>query len=188
MTRLTWTVLAALATLGGCAAPPLQTYTLGAPAIGTQGTSPTSTGPVLRLDRVVLPDYLDTTDIVVRDDDRIDRSASARWAERLSSGITALLRARLAQDRPGTLFTTQADAAGPADARLEITITRLDITQAGSGALEASWRVLPRDPHAPIVQRRGAFSATGPTRTDAGTVALTRRLVEALAAGIAQTL
>ncbi|NVN30364.1 membrane integrity-associated transporter subunit PqiC, partial [Endobacter medicaginis] len=107
---------------------------------------------------------------------------------RLSSAITALLRARLAEARPGTLVTTQADAPLGASTRLAVTITRLDLTRAGSGALDATWQTIPQDRHAPVVTSRAAITLSGPTATDAETVALTRHLVETLAARIAATM
>ncbi|GAJ28200.1 PqiC family protein [Acidomonas methanolica] len=176
--------LALLVLLAGCASPPLRYYTLGAPAISTGATS-ARTARMLTVQRVSLPDYLDTQEITSRDDDRILRSAGGRWAERLSVAATALLAAHLQTDWPDMLVTTQRPEGAPPADRLAVTITRLDITKDGHGALDALWRLIPADPHRPIAQGQTRLTADGNATTDDGVVTLTRKLVDGLAARIA---
>ncbi len=66
-----WPPLALLAfgmtaCLAACAAPPLKIYTLDAPAVLVD-TGPGQTQASLEVWRIVLPDYLDTQDIVLRE-------------------------------------------------------------------------------------------------------------------------
>ncbi|WP_349291800.1 PqiC family protein [Gluconobacter sp. Dm-44] len=180
--------LLTLALLSGCAAPPVQFYTLGAPAISQTGnTALPATAPVLNVARVALPDYLDNQDIMTRHGDQLDRSPNGRWGSRLSQGVTDLLAARLGQDWPHYIVTTQPLAETPA-LRLAVNINRLDLDSSGQGALQADWALVPSDTHRAILRNRGSFTAQGSVTTDAGKVALTRELVEQLASRIDSTI
>lgn len=167
--------------LAACSSPPLRLYTLGGPSIASSaqsGSIPTGT-PILEIRRVVLPDYLDTQDIVVRRGEALSRSPNGRWAERLSNGMTDFLTARLGAAR-SDLFVTEQSPATPASARLMITITRFDITQDGTGTLEASWALVPTDESRPEQLERGVFTVHGPARTDSEVVALMNGLISQL--------
>ena len=180
--------LLTVALLSGCAAPPVQFYTLGAPAIAqTSNTTLPATAPVLNVARVALPDYLDNQDIMTRHGDQLDRSPNGRWGSRLSQGVTDLLAARLGQDWPHYIVTTQPLAETPA-LRLAVNINRLDLDSSGQGALQADWALVPSDTHRAILRSRGSFTAQGSVATDAGKVALTRYLVEQLASRIDSTI
>lgn len=176
----------AFATLAGCAAPPVQFYTLGAPAIAQNNTTLPASAPVLGVSHVTLPDYLDSQDILTRHSDQLDRSPNGRWGSRLSQGVTDLLSAHLGQDWPNYVVTTQPLAETPA-LRLAVNISRLDLDSSGQGALDADWALIPSDEHQPILHSRGSFIAQGTVSTDGGKVALTRTLVEQLATRIART-
>ncbi len=63
--RTTRTCVVALL-LASCAAPPLKLYTLDAPAIATDSRPLGGRAAVIQIQRVTLPDYLDTQDILVR--------------------------------------------------------------------------------------------------------------------------
>ena len=67
-------------------------------AVSTAGAA---AAPVLQLRRVLVPDYLDTTDILLRvGQHELQASHTGRWGERLSVGITHALRADLADRLP----------------------------------------------------------------------------------------
>ncbi|WP_349291843.1 PqiC family protein [Gluconobacter sp. Dm-62] len=178
--------LLAFATVAGCAAPPVQFYTLGAPAIAQNNAALPASASVLSVSHVTLPDYLDSQDILTRHGDQLDRSPNGRWGSRLSQGVTDLLSAHLGQDWPNYVVTTQPLAETPA-LRLAVNISRLDLDTSGQGALDADWALIPSDEHQPILHSRGSFTAQGAVATDGGKVALTRTLVEQLAARIAST-
>ena len=68
--RLLFGVLLGVA-LCGCAGPPKQEYVLGA-ATAPKAASVVQTAlPVVQIERVLLPDYLDTRDILTRRDGRV---------------------------------------------------------------------------------------------------------------------
>ncbi|WP_046899476.1 membrane integrity-associated transporter subunit PqiC [Gluconobacter oxydans] len=169
--------------LSGCTSPPVRFYTLGAPAIGNDLPPSTASATVLAVDPVIVPDYLDSQDILVRNGDLLDRSANGRWASRLSRGITDLVTAQLSRSWPAVFVTTHPTAGSP-QTRLAITINRLDVTKAGQGTLEADWSFIPADEHYPVVHQRASFSTQGSTATDDGITAVTRALVDQLAAKI----
>jgi uncharacterized lipoprotein YmbA len=166
----------------GCAGPPLTLYTLvdgNVPA-----TSPLASQPlVVMVARAAIPDSLDSTDLVVRDGAILRRRSTARWASRLSIGVTDLLTAQLAARLPDALVTDQPQAA-PVTARLMIDISQFDITTDGHAALAADWTIIPADPGRPIQHGRAGVSAQGSTVTDQGVVALARQLTIGLAAAI----
>lgn len=188
-------IIALLALAGlpaGCAAPPLTVYTLGLPsAAAGPGDTPTRAvgpaTPVIEVGRATVPDYLDTQDIVLRQGDRLARSSRGRWASRLSVAVTDLIVARLGERRPGVLVTSQPQVTPPTY-RLAIEISRLDVGGDGAAALEANWSFVPRDATAPIVRCRAAVAASGPVGADPEVAALTRALLDRLAARIEASL
>ncbi len=179
-----WPGLALALLLAGCAAPPLKVYTLDAPAV-TVDNGPAQTAASLEVWRIVLPDYLDTQDIVLRQGSEINRSSHARWASRLSTGATDLITARLAAARPD-LFITDQPLVTPARFRLFINISRLDVSADGTASVAADWTIVPRDESRPERRDRTSFALTGPVKTDADIVALTNAVLDELAARIGQ--
>jgi|ERR1700722_12207173 len=175
-------VFGMIAGLAACAAPPLKVYTLDAPSV-LVNTSPAQTPASLEVWRIVLPDYLDTQDIALREGSLINRSSHARWASRLSIGATDLITARLAAARPD-LFITDQPLVSPARYRLFINISRLDVSQDGTASLAADWTIVPRDERRPELHDRTVFALTGPVKTDADVVALTNEVLDELAVRI----
>jgi uncharacterized protein len=122
-------MLIALA-VAACAARPLRLYTLNDPAaIGPPGEL-RGGAPVIEVDRLILPDYLDTVDILLRRGSVLERSAGARWASRLSILATNLLTAQLATRVPDALVTDQWRGTAP-DYRIMVQVSRLDVTSTG---------------------------------------------------------
>lgn len=172
----------ALGLLSACASAPVQFYTL-APVAGPVATPPRNAA-VVYVPRVVMPDYLDTQDILVRDDSRLLRSSNGRWASRLSQSATDLIVARLSRDWPQAMVTAYAPVETP-DSRLSITMERLDMTSDGKAVVLASWTRLPRDETRPVRQGRSMESVQGSVATDQEKAALLRQLFEKLADRIA---
>jgi uncharacterized lipoprotein YmbA len=133
--------------------------------------------------RVAVPDELDTEDLVVRDGSVLRRSASGRWATRLSLGLTDRLTARLAADWPDAVVTDRP-LGGVVSDRLLVNISRLDVTGAGIAMVDADWRVVPVDPARAVTLRRTRFSVTGPVGTDQAVVTLIGRVTDRLADAI----
>ncbi len=180
--RTTRTCVVALL-LASCAAPPLKLYTLDAPAIATDSRPLGGRAAVIQIQRVTLPDYLDTQDILVRRGSTLDRSSLGRWASRLSLGITDLLAARLAQRRPDVLVTDQPQTQTPTY-RILVNISRLDVTADGVATVEADWQIVPSNAALPIRRDRGGFSARGAVTTDQDVVILEQSVLDQLAGAI----
>lgn len=174
-------VLAGCSLLSGCASPPLRLYTLGVPSdANTIEPHLSSRAATIAISRVIMPDYLDTQDIITRQDEEILRSPRSRWATRLSLGVTDLLTNVLANKRPSELITDQP-LADVATMRVQIDISRFDVDADGRATLDATWAVLPRDPNQPLTRERAHLVATGSVSTDADVASLMRDLVIRLA-------
>jgi uncharacterized lipoprotein YmbA len=175
-------ILTALLTTS-CASPPLSLYTLQPSYVPTAATPFSHPGAVIEIRRVVLPDYLDTQDILVRNGNTLQRSPHGRWASRLSIEVTRYLTALLAARRPNALVTDQPPVATPND-RILITISNLDVTTAGRATLQANWTIVPHNSAQPVRGQRALFAVNGPVSTDQDVVVLTQALLTRLADAI----
>jgi len=132
-----------ICSLSGCIADrPRRVFVLSeaitSPAVGTAKI----VGPVLQLQRVLVPDYLDTTDIDLRvGEHELRASATARWGERLSLGITHALRADLATRLPMPIVTLEEPTARSAW-QLLVSVAAFDVWPDGRCVLAASWTIL----------------------------------------------
>jgi uncharacterized lipoprotein YmbA len=183
------TVLMVALGLGGCAAPALHTYVLGA--------SPTATARplvealparVIELRPVLLPDHLDSRDILRRmGPAELVASRNGRWGDRLSVGIrqtlAADLQARLPEIAVVTTSPIQQDFR-----RVSLTVTAFDLEATGTLTLDASWTIEATRPVAVLARRRARFAATGVPTGDAAQVAAMSRLLEQLATAMARDL
>ena len=170
--------------LSACSSAPVHFYTLGAPAVAvgaqTTATTPiTESTPVIEVERTRLPDYLDSQDIMVRNGHEIERSGLGRWASRLSVGATDLITARLAQKWPEMFVTDQPQPDRPTW-RLQLNISRLDVSRDGQSALNADWAIIPQDPHASILRNRTVIVTHGNTASNANIASVTENLLNEL--------
>jgi uncharacterized lipoprotein YmbA len=128
------------AALSGCAGPPPREYVLnvrtGAEAADTVQTAL----PVLQVERVLLPDYLDTRDILTRRDRQVVASETGRWAERLSVGSTRVLAASLAARLRGVVVTASQPITPPA-LRVLVDVIAFDTTADGRVVLTSRWTI-----------------------------------------------
>jgi uncharacterized protein len=177
--RMGWTALAALM-LAGCAASPLRLYTLGDPPV-SEDTRPLPQGAaVVEVDRLSLPDDLDSEDILLRNGDVLERSPTGRWASRLSLLATDLVTSRLAMRNPDALVTDQWPAEAP-DYRVMIQVARLEVASNGHASMDADWQISARDRDRRPILGRAQIRLTGPTATDQDVVRLETELFERLA-------
>ena len=121
--RRTGTTLAALLCLAlaacGMGGPPPVTYVLGTPIVAAERVQPLAGRPVIEVKPVLVPDYLDVSDIMVRQaGNMVTPSPTGRWGERLSVGVTRALADGLAARLPGFVVTTTAPESSMACARL----------------------------------------------------------------------
>lgn len=133
--------------------PQMDSIALGTARPATAASPSASSTPVLEVSRVMLPHWLDTTDIVVGTAGGvIEVSRDARWAERLSVGVTRVLAGEL-RERFVVVTVYQAPAPIQPEYRLVTQIDQLGCYQ-NVCALEARWTLVDRD---------GAIVATGQT-------------------------
>ena len=173
-------LIVALPLLASCASPSLSIYTLEPPNSPSQAAQLTNRALVIEIRRVVIPDSLDTQDILIRDGSTLQRSSNGRWASRLSLGITRYLTGLLAARHPDALVTDQPQPEAPNE-RIFLTISTFDVTSAGAATLEADWTIVPRNPAQPTRRQRARFTATGPVATDQDVVALMQTVLTQLA-------
>ncbi len=167
--------------------PSTRLFLLAAPAAGD--SQPATAGAAVQLQTVLVPDYLDTTDILTRaGPHEVAASRTGRWSERLSQGITHALQAGLLSRLHGSRLTL-SPPADPTATQLLVTVDALDSWPDGHCVLTAHWTILRRATDAD--ERGGQVSFTGPPATttdDAARVAAIASVVDLLSAEIAASL
>ncbi len=184
--RLLWCLLgAANLALAACASgPPPALYVLGATPPAAATTVSEVGMPVVVIKPVIVPDYLDTTDLVVRDGGRVIPSRTGRWGERLSVGIARTLATGVADRLPGMKIT----AAQPPEQPFRQVLVDVDAFEAradGVIVLTARWSILDGAGHAPILAERMVITVPLAGIGDAAVVAAMTRAVSDLADRIA---
>jgi uncharacterized lipoprotein YmbA len=99
----------AILALSACmpAPPPPALYVLGNAAPEKSTFASQLHAPAIEVKYIRIPDYLDTTDIIARGrDGRVIAVLDARWAERLSDGMTRAIGASLETRLPQFAVTT----------------------------------------------------------------------------------
>jgi uncharacterized lipoprotein YmbA len=166
-----------------CSSGPLvRSYVLTAAAAPTAQSSGTSVPAPGRLQvrRVLVPDYLDTTDITLRSGPHeVKASTTGRWGERLSEGLTDALAADLAARLPPDSVIGQ----------VLVTVEALDLWPDGRCVLAARWRIVDADNAAQVVSGSETFATPGAAARvasdDASRVAAVAQTVGRLADSIA---
>jgi len=170
--------------VAGCAAGPVpDVYVLGDAPAAASAIRPQSGLPVVDIKPVRIPDYLDTTDLVVRTDGRVIVSRSGRWGERLSTGITRALVAALGARLPHMVVTSMPQTERPAW-QLLLDVAAFEARSDGRVVLVADWTVVDS---MGCTAASARVSLTEPVghRGDAAIVAAMTRGVDALASDIA---
>lgn len=182
--------LMVLLTMTGCSAGPAQhLYVLRAPEPPTATVAPDGGETELELRRVSVPDFLDTTDILLRDGTNGLRvSPTGRWGERLSVGFAQALRGALVSRLPALRVVQNGSGHAPAW-RARVEVEAFDVLPDGRCVLSARWSVLrpdaiPETGFEPVGERSTiVVQASG--RDDAAVVAAMTRAIDALADRIA---
>ena len=184
-TRLRASLLGAVSlvvTLAGCSSPDPVLYTI-APAAGTaQIGGP----PVVLLDRIEIPRYLDRSQIVQSSADyRLEVKSNDWWGEPLSPMLRRILRQELTQRLPRSTVLSEIGAVSATpDATIDLDLQRLDQDASGNVVLEAEASLTLKGRKAPIL-RSFRFSVPSTARTSAGEVAAISIAVGQLADGLA---
>lgn len=174
-----------VATLGGCSSPDPVLYTI-APAAGTvQVAGP----PIVLLDRIEIPRYLDRSQIVQSSADyRIDVKSNDWWGEPVSPMLRRILRQELTQRLPrSTVLSESGAVSATPDATIDLDLQRLDQDASGNVVLEAEASLTLKGRKQPIL-RSFRFSVPSTQRTSAGEVAAISAAVGQLADGLAAML
>jgi uncharacterized lipoprotein YmbA len=150
--------LAAVSFLSACSTSPLpRTYVLGSPAAAEPGVVYEAGRRVIELPTVALPDYLDSTDILLRNgQNELTPSTTGRWGERLSLGITHALEAALAQRLPGAAVT-HTGLPGQPSASLLVNVEAFDVHPDGQCVLTARWTIPGDNGQAAAISQQGTF-------------------------------
>jgi uncharacterized lipoprotein YmbA len=146
----------------------------------------------LHLQRVLVPDYLDSTDLFLRvGPHEVRESASGRFGERLSVGITRALRFDLATRLPFDSIAI-APAVETTARQIQVTVDALDVWQDGRCVLTAHWSIVAAgvDHGDVFTADRGTFivaASAGGVADDAAIVATMADAVSQLADRIASS-
>jgi uncharacterized lipoprotein YmbA len=146
--------------LAACSAgPPLRTYVLTPPLQTTPTPMPALPVGRIVIARVRVPDYLDTNDIVLRDgNNQVKASATGRWAERLSHGLTRAL----ADDLGAHVESDEVllDASNAAPRRVLVDVSALDLWPDGNCTLAATWAIVDHATPRAVAYGGGSFNSS----------------------------
>jgi uncharacterized lipoprotein YmbA len=144
--------------------PAPATYVLSHAVDFSMETGSAAGGPVVQLQRVLVPDYLDTTDILERVGQyELKSSSTGRWGERLSLGITHALGSDLAARLPLNRVTF-SHPVEKSVRQILVNVDRFDVWGDGHCVLAANWSILESHGGAVLTEGRGNFIAA-PVRT-----------------------
>ena len=148
-------------TTGCLSGRPRQVYALSDAVDNAMELTARGTAPELQLRRILVPDYLDTTNIVMRfGAHQLRESPSGHWSERLSLEVTRAVWADLgARLPPGTITLDQ----WPRTPMREILIglDAFDVWPDGRCLLVANWSILDADHKAVLAAGHGTFGTPG---------------------------
>ena len=178
--------LPGLLVLLGCSSGPAPGIQgLGAPAAAVASVVSETGRPVVELKPVSLPDYLNSTDILLRDgQNELKASPTGRWGERLSLGVTRALAEDLARRLP-RVTVLQSASDGPPAASVVTDLDAFDIQPDGRCVLTARWTILGPDRRALVGGKRATIVTMVPRDkdgvTDTGIVTAMNQAMEQLA-------
>jgi uncharacterized lipoprotein YmbA len=152
-----WLTLAALMMLAACGSgPAIRTYVLSSPAAPIPRAVNEVGRPVLDIPRVSVPEYLDSTDMLVRDgQNEMKVSQTGRWGERLSIGVRDALAADLGRRLPRFMVVRTPEAGQ--SIRLLVNVEAFEARSDGTCVLTARWSVAGGDGRTIVGDRRNTF-------------------------------
>jgi uncharacterized lipoprotein YmbA len=168
-----------------CAAPPMREYVLdAAPASRTASVIQTAL-PIVKIERVRLPDYLDSTDILTRRDGQVVPSRTGRWADRFSVGVTRALTAFLANRLTSLVVTSGQPIESPV-LRVLVDVIAFESTTDGQVLLAARWTITDGTGQKSLAAEQATLTEPiAAARDDSSTVAAMSLAVENLGNRIA---
>jgi uncharacterized lipoprotein YmbA len=167
--------------LSACAGRPPVLYVLGTPSPAAESAQPLTGRPVIEVQRVLMPDYLDVTDILIRRPGNVmDPSATGRWGERLSVGFRRALADDLARDLPGFTVTTQR-LTDPSFRQVLTEVETFEARPDGQVVLSARWRLTDSNGDRQLAGEHVSLTEQAASTGDAAIVAAMSRAIERLA-------
>ncbi len=180
--------LAAMLVLGsagcGMSGPPPVEYVLGAAPYARNATSQVTALPVLEVRMVRLPDYLDTTDLLVREGNQVTPSKGGRWGERLSVGMTRALASALAARLPSMVVTTTQPVKGP-ERRLLVDVSAFEARSDRQVVLAARWTITDGGGRTALVSEQTVLAEPVAAMGDDGVATAMTKAIDDLASRIA---
>jgi uncharacterized protein len=147
-------------------------------------------GPkVVMIERVVIANYLDRSQIVQSSEDyRVNLKSNDWWAESLATMLRRVLQQELSQRLPQSAILSETGAvSASADAAIDVDFHRLDEDKSGNVVLQAQVSVSFKGSKAPVL-RSFNFSVPSGTPGVTGQVPAISAAVAQLADGLATML
>ncbi|MBI4292624.1 MAG: membrane integrity-associated transporter subunit PqiC [Betaproteobacteria bacterium] len=155
--------LACAMLLAACGSTPVaRYYTLSAVRDSVpQGGASVLRDKVIGIGPVVLPEYLDRPQVVIRaSSNRVELADGHRWAEPLADSFSRVLRENLSLLLgPERVLSHASVPSARGDYQLMVQVLRFEGTAAGPVSLVASWSVVARDGAVLVAARRSSFEA-----------------------------
>ena len=131
-----------------------------------------------------VPDYLDTTDLLVRHGGQVVPSQTGRWGERLSVGVTRAIAAALATWLPRMAVTATPAVERPARQVL-VDVEAFEARADGEVVLVARWTITDGGARQTFTSERVSLAEPVVGAGDAGVVTAMTRVMERLAGRVA---
>jgi len=188
--RVGWLLVPLLTTacLGGSHS---QIFVLSTATTVTDLTPNRPETPALQVETVLLPAYLDNTEILLRlGPHRLESTRLGHWGERLSLSLTHALAADLSGELPQYRVSLQRTETATG-LRLRLSVDTFDVFPDGHCVLVAEWAIVEQNRGAVPVLGRGTY-VTPPLALshpdDAALVGAMSAAVAALAEGVERSL
>jgi uncharacterized lipoprotein YmbA len=180
--------LLTVACFGG---PHRQIYVLTAATTVPDIVAYLTEGPALQVEMVLLPAYLDNSEILLRlGAHRLEPAPRAHWGERLSLGLTHALAADLSKTLSQYRVSLQRSES-PAARLLRVEVETFDVFPDGHCVLAAEWAIVEKSSASAPILGQGTYVTPPlaiPHPDDAALVGAMSTAVAELAAGVVNSL
>jgi len=168
----------------GMTGAPMAEYVLGTPPPAVTASMTITALPIVEVKPTRLPDYLDTKSLFVRRGNELKPSATGRWGERLSVGLTRAVAASLAARLPNAAVTTAPPVGSEVTLQVLIDVDAFEATAEHDVVLAGTWTISSGSSRIALTSER--FSIGGPIAGsgDSAAVAAMTKAVEDLAGQI----
>lgn len=170
----------------GRGGPAPVTYVLGPLATAEDRVEPLGGRPLVELKPVLLPDYMDVSEIMVRHPGNVVApSPTGRWGERLSVGVTRALALYLQRQLPGMVVVSSAAGTDQPVFQILVVLEAFEAQADGRVVLVARWQLVNSADHSVSAPERVSVTELAVNATDAAIAASINRAVEQISIPIA---